>query len=251
MKKFIQSRSAWEIVMVSLLAFFVTVGVVMATTTIGTNINTGGSIYATSTLYVDGESTFTGNLVLNTASSTGQVKFSDITTTAASITFNSKNLTSVGDIALVTASSTGTVKFPTIASDSLVIAIANNASTTGSAIFKTATINSDTGAISFSDENLTTTGALAFATASSTGAVKFPSISSDNGYVRFTSPIDVNGMATTTLQGIVTPASTSTTPTAYCGATTAGGLLWQTATKRLCVCTGVSWVLATTTGTCQ
>ena len=157
--------------MVSLLAFFVTVSVVMATTTIGTNISTAGDI------------------AFATASSTGQVKFSDITTTGSGITFNSKNLTSVGDIA--------------------------------------------------------------FATASSTGAVKFPSISSTNGYVRFTSSIDVNGMATTTTQGIVTPASTSTTPTAYCDATNAGGFLWQTATMRLFVCTGAAWVVATTTWTCQ
>jgi hypothetical protein len=41
------------------------------------------------------------------------------------------------------------------------------------------------GAISFGDENLTTTGNIAFATASSTGAVKFPTISSDTGSISF------------------------------------------------------------------
>lgn len=47
-----------------------------------------------------------------------------------------------------------------------------NASTTGSNAIKTANITSDTGAISFGNENLTTTGNIALATASSTGLVK-------------------------------------------------------------------------------
>lgn len=67
MRKFIQSRSAWEIMMISLLAFFATVGVVMATTTIGTNITTDGSIYATSTLLVDGAATFKSTVTLSAA----------------------------------------------------------------------------------------------------------------------------------------------------------------------------------------
>ena len=70
MRKFIQSRSAWEIMMISLLAFFATVGVVMATTTIGTNITTDGSIYATSTLLVDGAATFKSTVTLSAANLT-------------------------------------------------------------------------------------------------------------------------------------------------------------------------------------
>ena len=89
MKKFIKSRSAWEIVIVSLLAFFATVGVVLATTTIGTNINTegtltangvttiygatsiGGALTATSTLAVNGASTLTGAVTIYGATSIG------------------------------------------------------------------------------------------------------------------------------------------------------------------------------------
>ncbi|MBU2037225.1 hypothetical protein KJ866_03465 [Patescibacteria group bacterium] len=67
MKKFIKSRSTWEILMVSLLAFFATVGVVLATTTIGTNITTDGSIYATSTLYVDGATTLNNTVTVSAA----------------------------------------------------------------------------------------------------------------------------------------------------------------------------------------
>jgi len=66
MRKFIQSKSVWQITVISLLAFFATVGVVMAATTIGTNITTGGSIYATSTLYVDGAATFNSTLAMGT-----------------------------------------------------------------------------------------------------------------------------------------------------------------------------------------
>ena len=67
MRKFIQSRSTWEIAMVSVLSLFATVGVVMAATTIGTNVTTGGNIYATSTLYVDGASTFTNTVTMSAA----------------------------------------------------------------------------------------------------------------------------------------------------------------------------------------
>jgi len=63
---------------------------------------------------------------------------------------------------------------------------------------------------------------------------------------------NVNGMATTTVQGIIVPNATSTAPNvAYCSSANAGGLLWETASQRLCVCTGSTWVLATTTGACQ
>ncbi len=47
---------------VCLLAFFATVGMVMATTTIGTDITTAGNVYATSTLLVDGASSFTNTV---------------------------------------------------------------------------------------------------------------------------------------------------------------------------------------------
>jgi len=259
MRKFFSSKSAFEVALVSSFALLLVTGAVLAATTIGTNITTAGSLYASSTLYVDGVSTF-GD-----------------------------------DMSLVTASSTGTVKFPTIHSDTGTIILSSTASTTGAAILKTATINSDTGAISFTNENLTTTGNIAFATASSTGAVQLASISSTAASISFSSKnltsvldiafatasstgavkfanigsttgtvtisstnttvsgtFNVSGMATTTVQGIIIPNATTTVPTAYCGASTnVGGLLWVTTTKRLCVCNGVQWELATSTGACE
>lgn len=73
MRKFIQTKSVWQITMISLLVFFATVGVVMATTTIGTNISTDGTltvssaVYATSTLLLDGAATFKGTVTLSAA----------------------------------------------------------------------------------------------------------------------------------------------------------------------------------------
>jgi hypothetical protein len=60
------------------------------------------------------------------------------------------------------------------------------------------------GAISFGDENLTTTGNLAFATASSTGAVKFPTITSDTGAISF----DNENLTTTGNIAMATASST-------------------------------------------
>jgi len=168
---------------------------VLAATTIGTNIVTGGSIYATSTLYVDGASTFTAALTL------------------------------------ATASSTGTVKFPVIDSDTDTIELAANASTTGTAILKSASIKSDTGAISFDNENLTTTGSVSAGTAA------------------ITSQLTVNGYATTTAAGVVGPGRYVTGATPTCGAAQEGGFLWNSTKKKTCVCDGSSWVEATSTAT--
>jgi hypothetical protein len=101
MKKFIQSRSVWEIIVVSALSFFAIAGFVIATTTIGTNITTGGAIYATSTLYVDGESTFSNIVHLSNASST-LANFGNGTTVAGLMHGTCANVT----IASVAASST-------------------------------------------------------------------------------------------------------------------------------------------------
>ena len=152
--------------MVSALSLFATVGVVMAATTIGTNVTTGGSIYATSTLYVTGVSFFDGNMVLATASSTGTVKLAGVDSDSAGISFNSVNFTSVGDIAFGTASSTG--------------------------IFKSAQIQSTTGNISFNDDNLSTTGTLAAGNTVITGLLT----ASTNVGAASTSPLMQLGIGT-------------------------------------------------------
>ena len=86
------------------------------------------------------------------------------------------------------------------------LTMAGNASTTGSAVIKSATINSDTGAISFGNENLTTTGTLTvtgtttFTNASSTGILYIADIRSETGTTTFTnSDIYLNNGANTSL----------------------------------------------------
>ena len=117
MKNLIKSKLFLQVIVSSLVATLATAGIVIASTTIGTNINTGG------TLDVTGASTLTGNTAI-----TG-------------------TLTVTGVVGFGTASST-----------------AGGAST-----LKAAIINSTTGAISFGDENLTTTGTLAAATTTISG----------------------------------------------------------------------------------
>lgn len=220
MRKFIQSRSTWEIAMVSVLSLFATVGVVMAATTIGTSVTTAGSLYASSTLYVSGVATIDDTLTLANASSTGQIKVSDITTTAAGITFNSKNFTSVGNIAFATASSTGAVQL--------------------------ASITSTAAGISFTSKNLTSVGNIGFATASSTGLATLDSVKISTpgtavtgllwgtciapfGNVTASStPVATcvgSSAATTAYSVIVTPISTSSPYMAFVSAsTTASGI---------------------------
>jgi len=117
MRKFIQSRSAWEVMMVCLLAFFATVGFVIAATTIGTNIITGGTMYATSTI-VDGASTFKDTVTLSAANlkvspgygldvaTSGALNVG--TTTATSMNIGSAHMTTTfpGYVSMANASST-------------------------------------------------------------------------------------------------------------------------------------------------
>ncbi len=113
MRKFIQSRSAWEIMMVSLLAFFATVGAVMATTTIGTNIVTNGAIYATSTLLVDGATTFNGNVTFGNASTdvnlfTGKLQASTTALFTGAVTLYNSTTTLADGTTLSSGSMSGT-----------------------------------------------------------------------------------------------------------------------------------------------
>jgi hypothetical protein len=118
MKKISKTASIGQIVMVSLLSLFVVATMVMAATTIGTNINTGGAIYATSTLLVDGASTFRSTVTLQGANlllppsysldvSTGGV-LNIGTTTATAITIGKANMTTnfPGYVTMANASST-------------------------------------------------------------------------------------------------------------------------------------------------
>lgn len=140
--KFFRKQGPVSVILSVVLSVLFVVVAVEAATTIGTNVNTGG------TLTVTGATTVTGAAIIYGATSIGGA---------------------------LTATSTLAV--------SGVTTFAGNASTTGSAILKSATINSDTGAISFGDENLSTSGtltlssgALSFATASSTGLASLNSI---------------------------------------------------------------------------
>lgn len=185
MKKLINSKLLLQVIIASMVATLATAGIVGAATTIGSNINTGGTLTATgattiygatsiggaltatSTLAVTGVSTLTGNLILSTASSTGLVKVDSLQLGTVAITPTGTELNYVNGVTsaiqtqmnlkspLASPTFTGTVAFA-------------NASSTG--WLKTATINSDTGAISFGDENLTTTGTLASGALTVTGA---------------------------------------------------------------------------------
>ena len=101
------------------------------------------------------------------------------------------SFSSTGDLTLTTASSTGTVKF--------------------------AVINSDSGEISFGNENLTTTGAVNFATASSTGLATLDSIkiSSTGDTIA-----DIQFGTCTVTFGSITASSTAVTDCTATGVTT-------------------------------
>ncbi|MDD4271553.1 MAG: hypothetical protein PHF50_01995 [Patescibacteria group bacterium] len=126
MKKLIKSKLFLQVIVASMVATLATVGIVAATTTIGANINTGG------TLDVTGVSTLTGNTTIGgTLGVTGASTLTGNTTVAGTLGVT-------GQLNFVNASSTGWLKV--------------------------ATIKSDTGAISFDNENLTTTGSMTAAT---------------------------------------------------------------------------------------
>lgn len=129
MKKLIKSKLFLQVIVASMVATLATAGIVGAVTTIGSNISTGGTLTATATSTLNG-------IVVDTT------KF---------IVEDGSGNTSIG----------GTLGVAGISAFTGAITFAGTASTTGAAILQTATINSETGAISFGDENLTTTGTLA------------------------------------------------------------------------------------------
>jgi len=216
---------------------FAVAGIVSATTTVGTNISTGGTltvagasiltgnITAGGTLAVTGATTLTGVLGFGTASSTAggtdTLKVANINSDTGAISFGDEDLTTTGDLtvggtfspAITTVSGTftvgaehaldtadaGALNIGTSTATSIEIAdtgvmttvqgtlnvdeavtldttlVVTGATTLtgvlgfgtasstagGTDLLKVSQIQSTTGAISFSDENLTTTGTLA------------------------------------------------------------------------------------------
>lgn len=136
MKKIFKSRLLIQVVVASMVATLATAGIVGAATTIGANINTAG------TLAVTGASTFTASSTVN-----GII----MDTNKFVVEDDSGNTTIGGTLGV-----TGALSFA-------------NASSTGT--LSVATINSTTGAISFDNENLTTTGTLAAGALVTTGNV--------------------------------------------------------------------------------
>src|SRR3989338_10255711 len=115
MKKLIKSNLLLQVIVASLVATLATAGIVGAVTTIGSNINTAGTLDVTGLATLLGGATTTTVTLLN-----GEIISN---ATDGTISFGDANLTFSG-----------------------------NASTTGSGVLRSATINSDTGAISFGDE---------------------------------------------------------------------------------------------------
>ncbi len=208
MKKFIQSRSAWEMAIVSVFSFFAATGLVMAATTIGTDITTGGNIYATSTLLMDGASTFKGTVTLSAA----DLKFS-----------TGYGLDSTGAVLNIGTTTATTIN---IGSTGATVAIRGNLTIPGAysidAVTGVLNIGTSTAtAINIGKASITTTNIGTFSTATST----------------------VGGYATTTTEGVVLPTSRTAAPVT-CSAAYNGGLAYNSGTKNLCICIGTTWVVA-------
>ena len=86
MKKFYKNKNFVSILLSVVLSFAFVAVAAYGATTIGTNVNTGGTL------------TVTGNSVFSTASSTGTVKFSTINSDTGAISFGDENLTTTGTL---------------------------------------------------------------------------------------------------------------------------------------------------------
>jgi len=168
-----------------MVATLATVGIVGAATTIGANITTAGTLNVDSgTLYVGtadrvGVGTTTPFATLSINNTAGENAFVIGSSTATWLKVDSNGLLSVAkgasfaDTLAVTGAATfgNTLALTGAATFASTLELAGTASTTGSAILKSASLTSDTGAISFSNESLTTTGTLAAGNTSITGAL--------------------------------------------------------------------------------
>lgn len=282
MNKFMKSKLVLQIVMASLVATLATAGIVAATT-IGTNISTGGTLSVTGNVISDLTMLAGKGLVLgSSAPTTGSagmlyydsgskvIKLNDgsnwftIGTSTSGMSLSGMRLqpsdlnyyitigtTTQQGLSVLTVEATSTAAIPltivarasqaanllqvlNVSGTELFAIDANgNASTsamtvsgtlyvTGDTSLATASstgtvkfssINSDTGEISFGNENLTTTGNITFAVGSSTGSIKSSSITSDTGSIDFS---DEN---------------LTTTGTLIIDQFTQGGAVWATSTS--------------------
>lgn len=282
MKKLFKSKLFLQVIVASIVATLATVGIVAATTTIGTNISTG-TITATS---LSGMTTAltaaqggtgwatinsntlllgngTGALATTSAGTAGYVLMYTsgaptwVATSSVAAKGANSDITSLSGLTTALTVAQGGTGWGTINANTLLLGNGTGAIATTSAGTNGFVLGLSAGVPTWiATTSLSTiTGTLPVANggtgATSAGAALTALGAAPTASPTFTGTLNVAGLATTTAQGIIVPNATSTTPTAYCGATTAGGLLWVTATQRLCVCTGSSWQLATSTGTCQ
>ena len=209
MRKFISSKSVFEMVFVSVFALLAVTGAVMAATTIGTDITTAGNIYATSSLVVDGASTFTSTVTVSSANlkiTTGYGLDSAAASGVLNIGTTTATTINIGSVGAVVAIK-GNMTFPT----------AYGIDSTG--VFNIGT--SSATAINIGKASITTTNLGTFSTATST----------------------VGGNATTTTEGVIMPTSRTAAPVT-CSAAYNGGLAYNSTTKNLCICIGTTWVVA-------
>jgi len=143
MKKFIKSKLVLQIAIASLVATFATAGIVGATTTIGANISTGG------TLEVTGATTLTGNVTAaGTLSVTGATTLTATSTHSNGISLtNGEEIINYTDGTVSITDGTNTL-FSVIDSGTTGTITFDIASSTGNSQVKAANFLSDTGAIS-------------------------------------------------------------------------------------------------------
>ncbi len=108
MKKLIKSKLLLQVIVTTMVTTLAAVGIVMASTTIGTSINTTGTLDVTGASTLTGNTAVTGTLTvtgatyLSTASSTGIVNFAQIRSTTGAISFDNENLSTTGTLAAAT-----------------------------------------------------------------------------------------------------------------------------------------------------
>jgi lysophospholipase L1-like esterase len=159
-----------KIVLTSLIAAFTCTGIIYAATTVGTNINTTGTLSVTGASTLTGNTTVagtisvTGNSIFTTASSTGIVKFSQINSDTGAISFGDENLSTTGTLTVTGLTTMGNAS-------TTLLSISNTGYIGGpnGLILADGSITDASGAISFEDENLTTTGNLIVGYATTTG----------------------------------------------------------------------------------
>lgn len=263
MKKFYIKNSFVSVTLSVLFTFVFVFVVVQAATTISTNINTGGTLTVTGNHTLIGTTTQSGLSVMTLeATSTAAIPLT--LRGYASQVANLFQLHNVGGTELFALDSAGNASTTMISTTgnlwvngyatttgsngnfamegNLTVGgtteLGGSASTTGSAALKSANITSDTGAISFGNENLTTTGTLTIGGNLTLQNSETISNSTD-GTVSITA-------GTTTVSGIFSPQSTSAA--IECLSTNKGSIYWDSdGTGCLAFCDGISWICLATT----